>query len=292
MHNNVLNESLLNTNKIIYGSTQSTEDSKYLATKIWYQFDCDCTTTLFTQTYKMTIHEIGAKGYIILRFASEQDANLYEKCDQKTIEFVKSSGLIQKYKLKNIKLKSIANELWSDGQKLIVLRLPISNTSQPIFFDPNKQPIKSDEINKYMQKGKHVKVILEHHSIIIDVDKSEIATNIIVRQVRFYHHLPQIIELSEYSFIDSDSEEEQIVLSSQQAKRIVDVTQTECLNATSELPADHDDSNNDDDDEIDNEGENIESESDDEVNLATSDNDSELSVDTTTFLSHVVRGRC
>lgn len=328
MQHSVLNESTINTNKIIYGSVQATEDNKFLAAKIWYQFG-KISATLFTQTRKMSIYEIRPNGDVILCFDSITDSELYEKCNQKTVEFIKSSGIIQKYKLKNIKLKSIVNELAG----LSVIRLPPN--SQSIFYNPDKQQISPNELSKFMQPGEHVKVILEHHSIIVDVDKSEVATNILVRQVRFYKHPPKTIELSEYSFIDSDSDNENHIISSELAKRVVrTVTYTECPNdETSDFEFtktcnsdkkvvnngndnhNHNDNDNDNDDncsdgndngddyndddecngninddeydEYNNGCDNEDDSSDGGINLATSDNESEISVDTTTFISQM-----
>lgn len=275
--NSVLNHSKVNLSNIIYDDLILTNNKQYVVSKMWYQYkESHQPITLHIQTSLLKIYEITKNGDIIVSLGELNDT-IFDKIDQLSLEFIKSNGVTKKFGLKDVKYKTIVNEVEiTQKQKINVLRLKILEKTQ--FYVSNKTSQKFADIKKLLIKNVDVKAIIEIDGLVIDINNNIIFTNIILRQILIKKVKPLKIELSEYSFVNSDSDNKEKSSSEVNIKDIVLNNHTEYLDQNTNISEKSNKINkyNNDSDEDNNES------YDEENNLSSAESDA--SVDVENFL--------
>jgi hypothetical protein len=163
------------------------------------------------------------KGELILPLLSKtekitnQVSNFFKKLDDLFVSQIKSqitklktNKNIPQRNIKNISYRAIVNELDNDGEednpiyRNGLIRLKINDTITQL-YDENKVLINLNEYENVLTQGSYVKSIIEINAIILS--DNEVTINIIPHQLRVSEDVINKIQLIEYSFIESDSDE-------------------------------------------------------------------------------------
>jgi len=202
--NFVLNYNKVDLSKVVYDELVESSDKQFITSKIWYQENEKSRPhTFFVQTQDLTVDEVKS-GNIM---ATVDDSQLYAALDKKSFDAARSFNISKKYGLKNVKYKPMITELTYEKDKTIdALKLSTSDKTQ--YFVNKGKALKSfDEVKSMLKAGTSVKEILEIDSLVIDLKHGIIYTNVLLRQVMLSVIVPLKVELSEYSFLDSDDED-------------------------------------------------------------------------------------
>jgi len=228
----ILKHSLVNINKVIFDEMTLTPSKKYVISKAWYQENNTCRpVSIFIQTSSLTIYDITKTGDLVLSL-SDNDCVIFEKLDNKSVEYIKSSGVTKQYNLKNVSYKTIVSEVSTDDSKNInALRLRVMMGENPtqFFVNGNKKCLGYDEVKDMLIKGSNIKVIFEVDGVIVDIKNNTLLTNVIPRQILIQKMKPLKTNLTEYSFVDSDRSESNNEVDDNDAKEAPLNTQTEYL---------------------------------------------------------------
>lgn len=208
---NIVKPNSFDFNKLVYDEPMVNGDNsdKYIIVKLWYDFtdtkDSDSPETVFVKNPSMPLSET-SKNELVFELNDTNDLKLfYDTMDQSSINYLKTSGLLKKYKLKDITYKTIVNETNDPNKNM--LRLNLSGTTNVYTLD--KKVVSNEQQTKLLVKDAHVMTIVEPDAIIIDVHNKTIFTNMVTRQVlvtKQKQHKPQKIVLSGFSFVDSDND--------------------------------------------------------------------------------------
>lgn len=182
------------------------ESKEYLCSKTWYQeSESVAPHTLFLQLQNLRVYDFKKNGDLIIAC---DDTNLLKMVDNMTVEFVKASGVTKTHNLSNLKYKPFLNTVEVDtptGQKKeSMFKLRVMNNTT--FHLSNKQNQSQEEIKKLLTKDCSIKMIVELEGIMIDLQKSFIFANVVLRQVLINKVVPIRYELVECSFLDSEEE--------------------------------------------------------------------------------------
>jgi hypothetical protein len=209
----ILKYDQVDLSKVVYDEFVESSDKQFVVSKMWYQKDeTSRPQTFYVQTQKLKIDELNP-GNIL---AIVDNSSLYSQLDKKSLDVAKSKNVSKKFGLKGLKYKPMVTEInASEDKNFDALSLSIfggsSGTPPTKFFVGTDKSAKSFEDVKSMLKlGTSLKAILEVDGLTIDTKHNIIYTNVILRQVLVPVVLPLRLELPEYSFIDSDNEEEQL----------------------------------------------------------------------------------
>lgn len=199
---------------VIYDNPIKTSSGEYIISKIWHRPNKNTDPkTLniqlpYTKVYKVSLTN---KTFDVILIPDATSEDFLENVDKLTWKFMKEKHLIHKYDLKNYKYKTLINELeYDDGKKLNVIRIKViqDKKKQTVFFSSKtKNIVELDDAKNIIQLVDNIKVIFELDALIIDVSKKLIMTNIIARHILLHELTPKKIDLSEYSFLDSDNDE-------------------------------------------------------------------------------------
>lgn len=203
MSKNIFKLRDIDTSNIIYDDIIEYNNGNFLVSKIW--IGEDEIKSLIVQSSYLKLYKYNETNMILI--PNEHMINFLESIDELTYNFIHKNEIIKKYKLKNYTYKTLINEL-NDNDK--VLRIRILNDKKPtlFFIASNKQKINQFEIKNRIDKIDCVKIIFEIDSFIIDTKNKIMFTNIIARHV-LLHEIklkPIKTELTEYSFLESDSD--------------------------------------------------------------------------------------
>lgn len=214
----------------LFMDEQTTSKDQIVFIKIWY-YSKGKPETFLVQTENLPIEDVSNDNIILdLTFSNYL---FFEEWDKFIVSYLKKSGIVKKYQLKNLVYKTIVNELdgtdsINDSEKIYVLKL---NKRHTRFYDSNKHILSSENVSKILVRKNIVKCILELNSIVIDLVKEVVVTDVVLKQALIRKPSPRKIELTDYSFIDSDDELNQKCqnLLSHDVSDIVMNTQTEYL---------------------------------------------------------------
>lgn len=227
---NVMNQHNVNLSGMVHDDWSQTENKQYVVSKIWHQKnDGEQPKSFFIQTTTLKLYEITKNGDLILELDNDKNTELFDNIDKSALNYAKSSGITKKYELKDVKYKAIINEIeLTPLKKINSLRLRILEGNKPTkFYLSDKEPQNMNDIKKYLVNGTNVKVILEIDGLVVDLKTNIIFTNIILRQVLIKKMKPIRIELTDYSFIDSENEDNDNKLTT--LKEVILNTNTEFL---------------------------------------------------------------
>lgn len=218
----------INIQNIVYDDFILANDGKHVVSKVWYQ-DSEYLPphTFYIQTHNLKIHEIpeDENGDLLLVL---DDTEVFENLDKRAVSQIKAKDVHKKYGLIKPTYKSSINNP-DDNDSIEVLRLKVGNCN---FFYKDKSPKKIGDIlkTKLLQKGSYVRVIIEIGMVMMNIEQNFIFTNLILKQAQIYPLVPKVIDISEYSFVDDEPEQNM----SQNSINIDDVilnTQTEYMNS-------------------------------------------------------------
>lgn len=202
----VLLHSQINTQKIVYEDFCQTDDGKYAVSKLWYDDNESVPPrALYVQSSELKFHELTKSNDIVFP-VNKNDNDLFDKIDNMSLEYVKNSGVVNKYKLKDVKFKTIVNEIEiAPKNKTNVFKLRVLEGEKGTkFFMGDKTNRSFDDVKKYLTKGVNVVIIIEIDKLVIDIKANVIATNVVLKQILLKKLKPIRVELEEYSFVESD----------------------------------------------------------------------------------------
>lgn len=209
----ILKYDQVDLSKVVYDEFVESSDKQFVVSKIWYQKDeTNRPQTFYVQTQKLKIDELKS-GNIL---AIVDDSSLYSQLDKKSLEMAKSKNVSKKFGLKGLKYKPMVTEINASEDKnfdaLLLSTFEGSSTTQStkFFVGRDKTPKSFEDVRSMLKPGTSLKAILEVDGLTIDTKHNIIYTNVILRQALVPVVVPLRLELSEYSFIDSDNEEEQL----------------------------------------------------------------------------------
>lgn len=178
------------------------KNDTYASSKIWYQETLlEAPKSLLVQSEYLTVDDVTKINNIILAL---KETTFYENLDKLTLEFMQKQNIIKQLKIKNVTYRTIINQI-DDDVNTNYLKIKIQENTQ-FFLMNEKKILKYDDVKKMLKKGTKVKIIIEFESIIIDLKNSEIFINMTLKQMLIQKLRPVKIELSEYSFIESESD--------------------------------------------------------------------------------------
>lgn len=188
--------------KIIFEDFKETNDGKFVVSKIWYQENENTNpNSFFVQTSNLKIHDLNGDCVSL----STTDVDIYNSLDTIVLNKVKTSGIVKKYGLKNTSYKSTVGEA-TNNNKLDVLRF--NKFSSAKFFTETKTSKSYNDVRHLLNNNSVIKAIFEVDKVIVDITKNYIFTYMNLVQVQI-KTIPRKLELSEYSFIEDDSDNEQ-----------------------------------------------------------------------------------
>ena len=215
MTSEILRVSEVHCNNIIYDELDVTSDKKYAMAKIWYKDGKSATKSsrahsMLIQTCYLEIDQLTTQNNLSL-VLTEKTKNIFDEIDQKSVDFLKTRDISRKFGLNDVKYKSIAMEISriknNETCDALVFQLLPKNSSIKFFVaDEDKEEKKFEDIKSLLAGDCTVKVILEVVGIMINLETHKIVTNIVPRQILIKNVKPTQIELTEYSFVDSDDE--------------------------------------------------------------------------------------
>lgn len=216
--------------KIVYDNANLTDKGNFVVSNIWY--NNKTLHSLNIQTPYLKVYRFLDGSVILLPDKITED--FLENLDKQTRIFIKNTGLFKKYSLQNFRYKALINEM--DGVDKNVLRVRIRNETKPTIFFSSKTkiPMNYNDAKNIFFKVDNLKIILEIDKMIIDLKNSIVSTNIIARLVLLHEIVPKKIELTEYSFIESDNEDDNENRKKLDETDIILNTQTEYYDETVE----------------------------------------------------------
>lgn len=207
----ILKYGSVDLSKVTYDEFVESEDKQIMVSKIWYQKDeVSRPQTFYIQVQDLKVDEVKSGNMMAIL----SDSTLFSQLDKKSLEVAKSKSVSKKFGLKNPKYKPMITEMSdTNNNSFDALKLAISDGSNggkttQFFVGKNKISKNFDEVKGLLKAGTNVKVILEVDGLMVDTKHNNIYTNIVLKQVLVPMIVPLRLELSEYSFIDSDNEEE------------------------------------------------------------------------------------
>jgi hypothetical protein len=224
---NILKIENVDLKNIVYDNVSMTDKGNFVISNIWYN-NKNNLHSLNVQTPYLKVYRF-LDGSVIL-FPDKKTEDFLENIDKQTRFFIKNAGLFKKYNLQNFRYKALINEM--DGIDKNVMRIRIHNEKKPtIFFSSkNKVPMEYNDAKNIFFKVDNLKIILEIDKMVIDLKNNIVSTNVIARLVLLHEIVPKKVELTEYSFIDSDSEENNDIIDNKKKIDETDIilnTQTE-----------------------------------------------------------------
>lgn len=195
----------VNAENIVHGQIVETNDGKYIVSKMWYKGNDMLSYTLNVQTPYLKLLKNNDCSENIMVSVPKTMAVHMDKIDRKTLQFIEDLDLIHKYNLKGIKYKTLISEV--EDQDIFRIKIMSNNKRPTLFFSSdNKCEIKRDIVNHVLSHVDGVKIIFEIDGLIIDINNRIMFTNVIARHVLVSSIKPIRVEITEYSFIDSDEE--------------------------------------------------------------------------------------
>lgn len=193
---------------IIYSESVKTKSEDFVFSKIWYKCnDNKQVQTLNIQTPYFKIHEMDDDKNSVILLPEKELEMFFDNLDSLTIDFIKTN-IVAKHNIKGISYRTIVNEI----PNMNVFRAKIGGKQKPphFYLSKNKNRLSYDEAINMLDRCEKVKLILEIDGLIIDFNKKIMYTNVVVRQMLISEIEPKKIELETHSFIESESDNDQI----------------------------------------------------------------------------------
>lgn len=274
MQSNVIKYNDVFVENVIFENFVKINDRELFVSKVWYKNDDLNSKSFFIQTNELEVHEVNDQ-YISFIVNNE---NILSDLDNKAVKKIQESGLNKKYGIK--RYKGIICEA-TDDNNLNIIRLKLTNTK---FYTNSKSGKSFNDVKQFIKKGTKMKIIFEVDKIVIDLTNKIMFTNIILNQAKL-KLVPQKLVLSEYSFIDENSDSEND--SSKSNNDVVLNTQTEYMEDDEGDENKSENSSSSSENELD-ELHLVNSDEDDESSNSSNENDeSENSFEVTDFLKNI-----
>jgi hypothetical protein len=207
----VLKQSAVDVNNYVYDELVVSENKQYVISKMWYK-PAKTAMTSFVQTSKLEIFELTKSDELVMVFVESNANEFYEKLDHISLEFAKKSDLIKTFDMKNVQYRTTVNEVQiREDQTINMLKLKVLNATKPTAFyfsnTKEKKELKFNDVRELLVPGTEVRLIIEIDALVVDLINNRIFTNLNMRQVCITKRKPMKLELTEYSFLDSDNED-------------------------------------------------------------------------------------
>jgi hypothetical protein len=181
---------------ITYSDFKKSKTRNLMISKIRYPF---------IQTTKLKLNSFNDDVFIF--DINKETEKIFDLIDNKSLEQIKSTLILDELELEKINYKTIVNH--NDVSSIRIK----SNSSTVFFIENSKKSNSLDDIKSLIKCNADVKIIISLDSIIIDIDNNIVFTNILLKQVLIY--LATQTKLIDYSFIISDSDNEDVELNAQ-----------------------------------------------------------------------------
>jgi hypothetical protein len=171
-----------------------------IVSKIWYKENENSRPqTLNIQTGYLKIKKIvGSEIYLYPGSIS----GFMDSLDQVSLKFISGNEQLDRFNIDKLDFKTILDDI--SGEEL--LKFDIVNGKRPTFFYSSRTKSRVD--SSILANSEKIKVIFELNGLIINKKDKVIYNNIILRDVLVSEAEPKLIELTEYSFIDNDTEKD------------------------------------------------------------------------------------
>jgi hypothetical protein len=249
---NVIMYSDVKVKNLIYSDDILTPDENYVISKIWCKENKHTRPhTLHIELPYLKIHEIQNDGdYIVL--LPDNIETFMDSLDRSTLDFITHNRLINKYRMKDkhngnkFTYETLINDknFSFDTFKIRIIK----GKTPTLFYSPNKDKIDFEHAKNLLNTAEKIKLILKIDGLIMDLKNNIMYTNVIAREILIPELDPQIIELTDYSFINSNNNEinkkyaeDDIVLNIQ--------SDSSCAKNNNDNDCDNDEKNSDDNDE-------------------------------------------
>lgn len=197
---------------------------------------------LFIQVPPLFINDsYNGKGYIILPLVGKSEqttkniCSFFTKLDEtiinnlkKILYEIKNEGKYKHIDFSNISYRAIVNEVENDSNEiynngLVKYKLYGADNFKTQVFDNNKQLLNENEYIDKLSRGSYIKSIIEIHSLVLH--NNNVYVHIKPHQLQIINDQIEKFVLTEYSFVDSDSESNDVYKCDEML-----FTQTECQN--------------------------------------------------------------
>ena len=203
MQSSVIKYNKFNSFKISHDELKFTKNKQMIISKLWYNELNNIPKNIHIQTSFLKINQLYDDNIVLI--LTDETSKLFDDVDASSISFIKTNNILNKYNLVKPSYKALVHENTHLDKKVNCVRLKILNNTS--FFIENKHEKKNlNDIKHLLNNNVDIKIIFELDSLVIDPSKNIIFTNVILRQVLIHKIIPIKVELSEYSFIESDKE--------------------------------------------------------------------------------------
>lgn len=182
-------------------------NNKLVTMKIWYKRNT-VPSTLFIQLGQSQIVET-TEDEIIINIPNN-NAKFYETLDKLSILKAKEYEILKRFNISGkINYSAIMRTKTFDNGHIDVLKFQVVDLPEQLtVFDSDKNLLDQSQYVSMLSIGTKVNIIAEVDSVILDTENQHMYTNLIARQLLLYVVKPQILKLSEYSFLEEHEQTE------------------------------------------------------------------------------------
>lgn len=200
----------INVDHIVFDDIIMIQNDQFALAKMWYKPSLKSMHSVFYQTGTLEMVNFDEKTNDFTLELNQEDQNILDQIDKASIKYIKETGLIQRLSLKKneVKYRTIVNDTKNKLDEPIK-SIKLKSTPNTKFYSNGIKKTRTlSETQQFLIDGIGVKVIIEFDGVVIDIKKNLIITSIILHQFKINKIVPKRLELVEYSFIDSDNEDE------------------------------------------------------------------------------------
>jgi len=201
MEKKVIKYDGVNVSNILFDAPFVTSNKKYIVSNIWYNKSCPHTFNI--QTSRMDLHEINFSENKLIATPCNQLANILDELDESACDFIKCNKLAKQY---SISQYSTIVKNMNSSNTLPIIQINISTNDKPtLFFSAtNKKQIPYN--SSMWTHVNELKIILTINSLVIDIAKKTAYISFEAKHILLYKLTPMKIELADYSFIESEND--------------------------------------------------------------------------------------
>lgn len=207
----VLSQKSINTTQIVYDDIIMTQNDQFAVAKIWYQPSSDKLHSLLYQTSVLPIYSYDSKtNKFHLKLNENTEQNILSTIDQMSINYIKSTGLLKRLMLspQKVRYRTIVTD-FTNKENEKINSIELKNTTKTKYYSNGVKKSKNlEDVENLLKKNVNVKTIIEIDGLVVDIKKESITTNIILHQFKIEKIKPKKIELNEYSFLESETDED------------------------------------------------------------------------------------
>jgi len=209
-HNTILSQNTIDLSSIFYDDIIMTQNDQFAVAKIWYKPSQNEMHSMFYQTSTLPIYSYDTKtNKFLLQLNGKNEQNILSEIDKLSINYIKSENLVKRLSLspKTVKYRTIVQDFINKENDRIN-SFELKHTLKTKYYSHGLKKSKTlEDVESMLKKGTNIKAIFEFDGLIVDIKKETIFTNIILHQFKIEKIIPKRFELCEYSFLESDNDE-------------------------------------------------------------------------------------